>query len=133
MNGDVPEFPVTDATCPAAADAVDVVGAQPDEIVEAIQIDSPWRTEEQYPVDVEAYVHSDPYSQAELEQVEADLCALENCGYDVSDAGSRLKDSEIARLTDSTQSDTSFAGHIARDDMAETGDMGIPMRRHLRP
>lgn len=59
--------------------------------------------------------------------------ALEEFGFDTSDwaRGNKAFDSaEVATLTGSTLSDAAVAVHVARDDMAESGDQEIPKYRH---
>lgn len=59
--------------------------------------------------------------------------ALDEAGYDTSDYGTGNKTFDrdwVADETDSSNKDASYAGHVARDDMADAGDMGVPADRH---
>jgi len=67
------------------------------------------------------------------EQTAKDKAALEEAGYDTSDAGrgnKAVSEKDVAELTDSSSSQASEAHHQAQDDMAEAGDMGVPADRH---
>lgn len=59
-----------------------------------------------------------------------DLRDLQETGHDTKDAGRKLHDSKIAQLNDESPKNASHAGHVARDDIAKAGDMGIPSDRH---
>jgi len=60
-----------------------------------------------------------------------DLSALQEAGEDTPDVGRHsMNAADVGRMTDVSSGDAAEAGHIARDDMAEDGDMGIPSNRH---
>jgi len=63
----------------------------------------------------------------------SDLSALQDAGYDTTDAGTgntTFNASWVGSETGSSSSEAAAAGHAARDDMADAGDMGIPADRH---
>lgn len=63
----------------------------------------------------------------------SDLSALADNGYDTSDAGtgnSTFNAASVGSLTGVSSSEAAAAGHSARDDMASSGDQGIPSNRH---
>ena len=67
------------------------------------------------------------------EESDPDVDALQEAGYDTSDAGKgndSFNAKTVGELTGSTSTSAAAAGHAARDDMAEAGDMGIPSDRH---
>ena len=58
--------------------------------------------------------------------------ALEEYGYETDDIGNKSSfDKEwVAEETGVSVSEATEAGHAARDDMADAGDMGVPGDRH---
>jgi len=61
----------------------------------------------------------DKATPAEAQQVESDLNALKEAGYDISDAGrgnKAMTEADVARETGSTSKQASEAAHAQRDD-----------------
>lgn len=78
---------------------------------------------------------ADDYTDSDVAQVASDLSALQDAGYDTSDAGrgnKAMTEGDVASETGSNSTDTTSAAHTARDDMAAAGDQGIPADRHSK-
>jgi hypothetical protein len=69
-------------------------------------------------------IASDEY---QVDSVANDLQSLVDEGWDTSDAGRRLSDSEIAPFLDASQREVSEAGHQFRGDAQ--GELGMPEYR----
>ncbi len=66
-------------------------------------------------------------------RTESEVSALQDAGYDTSDAGTGNKTvtpASVGEMTGDTSKAAAHAEHVANDDMAEAGDMGIPANRH---